>query len=244
VKVRLISTLVALVLAIVGAVLILNYVQAADRRAYGEAEIVDVLVVSAEIPQGTPAEELSDYLEAKGVPRSVVADDVVTNLNQFAGRVAAVDLKVGETLLASRLVDPNSLGAPSVVPAPEGLQEFTVTFAPEQALGGRLSAGDYVGIYATARDIDPAEPNVEPATTHMLHRVLVTSVQGVAAPAEGAADAVPLPEGSVFVTFATTAADAERIIWSDQFMSLWLSLETEDDADDGTKFVTDDNVFQ
>jgi pilus assembly protein CpaB len=233
VKIRLISTLVALVLAAVGAVLIFSYVGAADRRAYGEAEMVDVLVVTA---------DLASSLELKAVPKAAVADDVVTNLNQFGGRVAAVDLVVGETLLASRLVDPQSLGAPGTVPAPEGLQEFTVTFPPEQAVGGRISAGDTVGVFATFSDIDDSEPNVEPATHHLFHRVLVTSVQGVASPAEGAADAVALPGGSVYVTFATTAADAERIIFAAQFSRLWLSLETEDDTDEGTKFVTGENL--
>jgi pilus assembly protein CpaB len=53
VKIRLISTLVALVLAIAGAVMIAGYVAAADQRAFGEAETVDVLVVASPIPAGT-----------------------------------------------------------------------------------------------------------------------------------------------------------------------------------------------
>jgi pilus assembly protein CpaB len=242
VKIRLISTLVALVLAVVGSVLIFSYVRGADQRAYGEAEMVDVLVVTALIPAGTATEDLANSLEIKTVPKAAVADDVITNLNQFGGRVASVDLVVGETLIASRLVDPQSLGAPGTVPAPEGLQEFTVAFPPEQAVGGRISAGDSVGIFATFSDIDESEPNVEPATRHVFHRVLVTSVQGVTAPAEGAADAVALPAGSVYVTFATTAADAERIIFATQFSRLWLSLETEDDTDEGITYVTGENL--
>lgn len=242
-KFRLLSTLIALVLAIVGAVLIAGYVRSADQRAYGEAEMVDVLVVTTQIPAGTVSEDLADFLETKAVPQAVVAEDVITNLNQFGGRVVAVDLMVGETLLASRLVDPQSLGAPGTVPAPEGLQEFTVTFAPEQAVGGRIRAGDTVGIFVGV-DLDPGA-EVQPGTRHVFHRVLVTSVQGVAAVAEGSADAVALPEGSVFVTFATTVADAERIIFAKQTnMNLWLSLETEDDTDEGTRWVTGENFDQ
>jgi pilus assembly protein CpaB len=244
VKIRLLSTLIALILAIVGAVLIASYVNSADQRAYGEAEMVDVLVVTALIPAGTATEDLAESLEIKAVPRAVVAEDVITNLNQFGGRVVGVDLMVGETLLASRLVDPQSLGAPGTVPAPDGLQEFTVTFAPEKAIGGRIAAGDRVGIFATFSDIDESPVNIEPATHHVFHSVLVTSVQGVAAVAEGAADAIALPEGSVYVTFATTAADAERIIFASQYSGLWLSLESEDDSDEGTKFVTDENLVE
>jgi pilus assembly protein CpaB len=199
-------------------------------------------VVTALIPAGTATEDLAESLEIKAVPKAAVAEDVITNLNQFGGRVIGVDLMVGETLLASRLVDPQSLGAPGTVPAPEGMQEFTVTFAPEQAVGGRIAAGDTVGIFALMSDIDESE-TVEPAVHHVFHRVLVTSVQGIASVVEGAADAVALPEGSVYVTFAATAADAERILFANQQTRLWLSLETEDDTDDGTKYVTGENVF-
>jgi pilus assembly protein CpaB len=167
---------------------------------------------------------------------------VVTNLGQFGGRVVAVDLVVGETLIAARLVDPASLSAPGTVPAPEGMQEFSVTFAPEQAVGGRVAAGDTVGIYLSWDG--GVSGAVEPSTQHVFHRVLVTSVQGVDAVDEGAADAAALPGGSVNITFATSVADAERIIYADQNMVLWLSLETEDDMDDGSKVVTYGNVFQ
>lgn len=237
-RMRLISTLVAVLLAVVGAVLILNYVRAADQRAYAEAETVDVLVVGEAVPAGTPVEELSSSLQSKAVPRAVVPDDAVTDLGQFAGRVASVDLVAGETLLAARLVDPSSLGTPTSIPAPEGLQEVTVAFGPEQAVGGRVVAGDHVGVYVTAAGIDPADTSPELLTHHFLHRVLVTGVQGVTAPEQGAADEAPLPDGSVFITFAATAADAERIIHAAQTTSLWLTLETEDDRDDGTAFVS------
>jgi pilus assembly protein CpaB len=244
VKIRLISTLVALILAVVGAVLILSYVRAADQRAYGEAETLDVLVVTTPIPAGTAVEDLPAFLKTTAVPRAVIADDAVTNLSQFTDRVVRDDLVVGEVLLAARLVDPLSLAAPGTIPAPENFQEFTVLLAAEQAIGGRLAAGDTVGIYVTFSDIDASEPIVEPATHHVFHRVLVTSVQGATAPPEGSVAASALPEGSVYVTFATSVADAERIMFADQFESLWLSLETEDDTDEGSKFVTEGNLVE
>jgi pilus assembly protein CpaB len=244
VKIRLISTLAALVLAIVGAMLIASYVGAADRRAFGEAETMEVFVVTEPIPAGTATEDLGAFLEVTAVPRAVIAEDVVTNLSQFDGRVVGVNLVVGEMLLASRLVDPLSLAAPGSVPAPEGYQEFTVLLAPEAAVGGRVAAGDTVGIYVTLIDGAASGLGAGLATHHVFHRVLVTSVQGATAQAEEAAAAAALPEGSVYVTFAAPAVDAERIIFADQYGSLWLSLETEDDIDEGTKWVTGENFEQ
>ncbi|WP_445442969.1 Flp pilus assembly protein CpaB [Clavibacter sp. km1a] len=249
-RLRLISTLIALVLAIAGAVMIAGYVRGADQRAYGEAETVDVLVVTSPIPAGTPIEDLAGSVGVKAVPRSVVADDAVGDLNLFAGRVTGVDLVPGEAVLAARLVDPLSLSAPGTIPAPANMQEFTVSFSPEQAVGGRIRAGDTVGIYISPADIDPSE-RVVPATRHVFHRVLVIGVQGAPttatipeAAAEGTAGSAPLPESGLLITFAAALPDAERIIHAAQRMPLWLSLETEDDTDDGSAFVTDEDLIR
>jgi pilus assembly protein CpaB len=251
VRLRLISTLIALVLAIAGSVMIAGYVRSADQRAYGEAETVDVLVVASPIPAGTPVEDLAGSIGVKAVPRSVVADDAVGDLRQFAGRVTGVDLVPGEAVLAARLVDPLSLSAPGRIPAPEGMQEFTVAFSPEQAVGGRIGAGDTVGIYISPADIDPSDERAVAATRQVFHRVLVIGVQGATttastpeATAEGAAGPAPLPESGLLITFAAALPDAERIIHAAQRMPLWLSLETEDDTDDGSAFVTDEDLFR
>jgi pilus assembly protein CpaB len=250
-RLRIISTLIALVLAVAGSVMIAGYVRGADQRAFGQAETVGVLVVTAPVPAGTAVEDLGGSVAVKAIPRSVVPEDAVADLGLFAGRVTGVDLVSGEALLAARLVDPISLSAPGSVPAPEGMQEFTVAFDPEKAVGGRIQAGDTVGIYLSPTDIDPSDERTVPATRHVFHRVLVTRVQGAVGVAGTAEEAVasdpgaaPLPETGLLVTFATTVADAERIIFAAQRMTLWLSLETEDDTDEGSAFVTDENLFR
>ncbi len=52
----------------------------------------------------------------------------------------------GEALLGNRLVDPNSLAAPGSVPVPDGLQEVSVQLDAQRVVGGRLAAGDTVGV--------------------------------------------------------------------------------------------------
>jgi pilus assembly protein CpaB len=250
-RLRIISTLIALVLAVVGSVMIAGYVRGADQRAFGQAETVGVLVVTAPVAAGTPVEDLAGSVAVKAIPRSVVPDDAVDDLGLFAGRVTGVDLVSGEALLAARLVDPLSLSAPGSIPAPENMQEFTVAFDPEKAVGGRIQAGDTVGIYLSFADIDPSDERTVPATRQVFHRVLVTRVQGAPGAGGTAEEAVaaepgaaPLPETGLLVTFATPVADAERIIFAAQRMPLWLSLETEDDTDDGSAFVTDENLIR
>ena len=56
---RLVSAIAAGVLAILGAVLLVSYVNNADSRAMANMDPIEVLVVSAPIAQGTPAEEVA-----------------------------------------------------------------------------------------------------------------------------------------------------------------------------------------
>ena len=58
-KRRLVAAVLALVLAGAGGVLLLGYVKGADRRAMAGMETVNVLVVTALIPNGTSADALT-----------------------------------------------------------------------------------------------------------------------------------------------------------------------------------------
>src|SRR5439155_17077364 len=118
-------------------------------------------------------------VHSEAVPEKVALPSRVTDLAALAGRVATVDLQPGEQLLASRFVRPTELQAPGTVAVPAGLQEVSVLLEPQRAVGGRLVAGDTVGVYVSVT-LDQGG-----AATHaVLHRVLVTQVQGAPAPAD------------------------------------------------------------
>ncbi|WP_258933497.1 hypothetical protein [Nesterenkonia pannonica] len=55
---RILAALIAAVLAVIAAVLVINYVTQADERAMADMEPETVLVVSDQVPEGTPASEL------------------------------------------------------------------------------------------------------------------------------------------------------------------------------------------
>src|ERR671915_258693 len=116
---RLIAALAAVLLAGVGAVLLLSYVGAADRRAMAGMETVQVLVVEKRVPEGTPAEKLTGLVKAKTLPVKAVAPGTLSSLVPISGRVATTDLQPGEQLLASRFVDPASLVDPNEVKIPK-----------------------------------------------------------------------------------------------------------------------------
>jgi pilus assembly protein CpaB len=237
---RLLAAFAALVLALVGTVVLVAYVRGADTRALAGVQTVDVLVVQRLVPAGTAAPELAGLVGVEQVPAKAAVPGRVTDLADLTGQVATVDLQPGEQLLATRFAGPGDLRAPGTVAVPAGAQEISVLLEPQRAVGGRLAAGDTVGVFIS---LDP------PSTHVVLHRVLVTQVQGAPAPAEGTEDVETAsagsaaPSASLMVTLAVTAEQAERVVFGAEHGTLWLSLEPEGADIDGTEVVTPDNVY-
>lgn len=228
-KIRIIAGIVMAVLAFAGIALITSYVSSADARALANQKPREVYLVTAPITAGTPVKEIGEALKLQTVPEVIVPEDAVTSLKEFDGKVAGVDLKPGEQLLASRLVDPQVLEAPGTVPVPKGMQEITVQLDAPRVVGGQLQAGDTVGVFVSFEGDPEKRTNLEQ------HKVLVTAVQGAptaAAPAkeeEATGNGAPaVPEGAMLITLAVKADAAEEIVFAAEFGSVWLSNENED----------------
>ena len=234
-KIRLIAAAVMALLAVAGIVLVINYVNTAEARALEGQKPKEVYLVTKQVPQGTPVEELGEYVDGQVVPAVTVPEDYVYDLSEHAGKVAAVTLQPGEQLLASRLVEPIALEEPGTVPVPKGLREVTFTAGPDRVVGGQLKAGDRIGMVVTfeGEGDDEARSDLE------FQDMLITALQG-ATPAAGDAAAAPegegesanaappVPEGAMLVTVAVTAADAEKVVYANEFGSVWLTKETKD----------------
>lgn len=229
------AAVAALVLLVVGAAVLVTYVRSADERALAGVRTVEVLVADTVIPEGTPAEDLPAFVRTEQVPARSAVGGRVDDLSILTGTVAAVDLQPGEQLLASRFVRPEEQEQPGTVEVPAGLQEVSVLLEPQRAVGGRLTAGDEVGVLISQGD----------GLTHaVLHFVLITRVQGapVTAPVEGGTETAsaasePLPAGSLMITMAVTAAQAEAVVWGMEHGTVWLSLEPEGADIGGTEVI-------
>ena len=229
-KVRLLSALAALILAIAGAALIAAYVQGADQRALAGTKTQAVLVVIKPIAAGTPVSGLAPFLQVKQIPVAALADGAMGALPAgVTDEVTAVALVPGEQLLRSRLVQPSDAQASGSVPVPSGLQTVTIQLGPQQTVGASIKAGDTVGVFISASGTTKLE----------IQQLLVTRVQGAPADptsgssgdgastgAGGASD--PAPTGSMLVTFAASGADAEKLVFATQFATIWLSNQPAD----------------
>jgi pilus assembly protein CpaB len=238
---RLLAAAAALVLALVGVVVLLAYVRAADARALEGVHTVSVLVVDQPIPAGTPGDQLTGLVRTELLPAKAATPGRVTSLTELAGRVATVDLQPGEQLLATRFEPPDALRATGTVGVPAGDQELSVLLEPQRAVGGRIAAGDTVGVYLSL-----TLPDGTGVTHVVLHGVLVTQVQGAPALASAAGDSPEqpsTPSQNLMVTFAVTAEEAEPIVFGMEHGTLWLSLEPEGADNEGTTVRSPGNIY-
>jgi pilus assembly protein CpaB len=237
---RLLAALAALLLAATGAVVLLAYVRGADARALAGVQTVDVLVVDRPVPEGTPGEALADLVRTEQLPAKAAAPGAVTDLDEITGQVATVDLQPGEQLLAGRFATPEDLEVPGTVAAPDGAAEVSLLLEPQRAVGGRLAAGDTVGVHVS----------LEGATHAVLNRVLVTQVQGAPAPAadgeatDTASSGGAAPSASLMVTLGLRPEQAEAVVFGMEHGTVWLSLEPEGVDRGGTEVLTPENIYE
>lgn len=295
--------LVAILCGAVGTGLLVRVVRNAETAAMAPEEQVEVFVLTRDIPLGTTAETVSLSVERVLINADLAAPGAVDQLEDIAGLVTSVDLVTGEQLLDVRFVSPEDgdvLGTDALDP---GFIELTFPVDPARVLGGEVSAGDQLAIFASFQfgpssledeaaldaalagteeippPVDPAAPpsdtlalttdeptaetsdvDGEKATHLLLHKVLVTQVQ-VSELAEvptfvttdddddeeNGPDSEPAPilapSGELLITVALSPADAERLIFSAEFGTLWLAREGPSVPESGTTIQTRDSVY-
>ncbi|MFK0001906.1 Flp pilus assembly protein CpaB [Paenarthrobacter sp. NPDC090522] len=241
-KMRLLGGIAALVLAVIGTVLLVNYVSNADRRAQSSLDPVDVVVVEKPVPAGTSVQELSSYVQIRSVPSTAKADGALTALDKTSGQVTSVALEPGEQLLGSRLINPAERIMPGAVPVPDGMQEVTVLLPPESVVGGTIRAGDLVGLFVTQTDPN----NAQVASTQLVFdKVLVTAIQQAPASTGTAQEGTSaVPSGASFVTLARNSTDAAKVILSARVGNIWLTKQSATTPESPKTPVSTSGIFQ
>ncbi|MBO1267215.1 Flp pilus assembly protein CpaB [Arthrobacter sp. PO-11] len=225
------------------------YVQGADKRALANTETEEVYVIQKEIPAGTTAAKFGESVIKKAVPKSAIAADSVSSLGDLGSKVSSIEFVPGEQLLASRMIEPNALVGPGRVEVPTGLQEVTLKLPIERVVGGKVTAGDTVGVMLSFKADEKS--NAPDQTQLTFHKVLVTAVQDASgaitendssASKEGSgalnANKNSNQGGGYLVTLARSAVDVEKIVYAAEFGTVYLSKEPSD-ATEGTSGVMD-----
>ena len=271
-KRRIIGVLAAMVMAIIGTVALVGYVQSAKDKAVASEALVDVYVVDKLVPKGAEPDTIKSSVSVEHVPSRLKQSGAITDLDAVGSNVAATDLQPGDQLLAARLVPKAQVS--------EGVTDkvqISAVLAAERAVGGTLQKGDLVGVYlsfdpfelgdaglstettdatdpataATATDVTSTTvdaPKKSPNMTRLeFQHVLVTNVQTTDAPVNADAKdgkGIAQVTGSQYVvTLALSPEQSERFVFATEFGHVWLSNEPATVSDDGTRLVTLGNVY-
>lgn len=98
----------AIVLGVVAALLLFNYVRGIEDRANDNARRVDVYVADRDIPRGVPGETAADdgSIDQSQIPQEFRPASAVTTTDELQGKVALFDIPASSVIVRGMFVDP------------------------------------------------------------------------------------------------------------------------------------------
>jgi len=243
---RIITIAAAVLLAVLGAVGVLDYVHQADQRAVAGMRAVSAYVATAQIPSGTVADVAvrDGLLVRQQFPASSVPADAVRSITSSnSGLVLTSGLASGQMLLSPMLGA--SVQTASALPIPAGMVAVTLQFCVQQAVANFVTPGSQVAIFntfvndkPTTGACSPGSINAGGAPPHtrlVLPKVLVLAVgEGTATPPSSTTTTADGPATSssastpstIYLTLAVSEGDAETLIELGESGSPYLALLT------------------
>ncbi|MDH2444372.1 RcpC/CpaB family pilus assembly protein [Amnibacterium sp. CER49] len=218
---RILGIVLAVVLALLGGIALTGYVSGADARALAGTKTVDVYVAKTTIPVRTSGDSVAPYLEVKHIPAVAAVAGRVTSLSQLHGLKANSAIEAGEQLITARWSSAAKVAAGTPMGMGKDMEAVTISVPAQQAVGGRLKAGDIVGVILLAT---PKGSSNGPTAWQKLHNVKVLQVDGAVAPGSAAASGSS-NAGNVSVTLALEVDPATQVIWTQANGTVWLTLE-------------------
>lgn len=229
---RVIAAVAAGVLALLGVLVLFVWAQGANDRAFEGAKLVSVLRVTEDVSQGASAADLAESTEVVELPAESVPDGAVTELDQISGLATNASLQAGEVLLKSRMVAPGERKGKTDVP--KGFQEISIALDSEHSVAGVVRPGDRVGMIVTFEPKDSSAPQF---TDFVLNQVLVTKADTAVVGEKGEITGTML-------TLAVKTLDAEKIVHSQKWGTVWLTLQNSDTDTSGAKVITAEEVVK
>jgi pilus assembly protein CpaB len=199
----------AVLLAGVGTLGLVSYVQTARADAEAQGGPTPVVIVDKLVPKGADADTIAASTHEGTVQRRSKQPGALAGEGEIGDRTAAVDLLPGDQLVAGRLTAKR--------PVPTDKVQTAVKLEAERAVGGALKPDDAVDVYLSFQSDDPAAPN---RTDMAFGSVNVTNIQT----AEQTTDEQgAVKSQSYVVTLALLPEQSKTVVEAAEFGSIWLS---------------------
>lgn len=255
---RVVAVLVAVLLAIGGAALVINYAKNADARAVADNQPTKVYVAKQTIPAGTTLKDAQrkDLIAETNVAAVAVPVGALKDIGPDNNSLLALsDVQAGEFLMAARF-GTTPIGE-KAIEVPPGMLAVSVQLSDPARVGTFVTPGSHLTIFDTfdaAKTADSSGSDNKAsgsAAAGQATLVLLPDVQVIGM--GDAALAAPKPQNGdqtqqqagFLVTLAVTPTDAARLIHGIQTGQLYAGLRGADvKIDANTVKVTDKSIFQ
>jgi pilus assembly protein CpaB len=212
---RTVLLLAAVLVAAIGAGLVLIYVHDVNQKVKAREAPEQILVAKKVIPAGTTgaAASAEGDLEFLKVAREAVAPGALATIDPVANLVTLAPIYPGEQILSLKF---GKQGASSLLTIPTaGTVALSISLSGPAGVNGFIAPGSQVAVFLTAGG----------ATKLILPRISVIAVGSrTLVPSSG--QATGTNQQSDVVTFGVTAAQAQTLIYAQSAGSLYLTLLT------------------
>ncbi|MDH3706607.1 MAG: hypothetical protein OES57_11110 [Acidimicrobiia bacterium] len=143
----------AIAVGLLAAFVLFNYIQGVEDDLEAGSELVEVLVVTADIEQGTTGEDAArTRIERRDIPRDLRPANAVTDESQLAGLVSLNTLSANQVVVEGLFVSP-TIAAPEFSDLlPSEYVTYSVTMDRVRAGGGFVAPGDEVNILVAVEE--------------------------------------------------------------------------------------------
>ena len=241
------SIVVGVVVAVLGAGIVVAYGQSVDKRIASGRNPVAVLVADGDLDAGTPASEVARRVHVDEVPSSYVADGALTSVTALsslpAGSVLAGPVPSGGQLTGTAFADAATAG--HVHPSP-GHVAVAVETDLSPGVARYLSVGSMVDVFATYHDVRNKKGKLTVASSRTKLftsgvKVLAVSVaQDTASGGHSANSSVLMDK--VVALLDVSPTDAEKLVNATTLGEIYLAATTSGDHRTATGAVPTDVV--
>jgi Flp pilus assembly protein CpaB len=152
---------------------LLNYVRGIENDVYADAQPVEVLIATADIPEGTPVAEALNSIQVTEVPLKIRPATFVSpdNMDPITGLIARNDIPQNQIIVSGLFVDPAIVTASLRDQIPSGMVAFAMEIDTTRAVGGYLQPGDEVNMminHAGTCSVEELETDPEQAAEDAL----------------------------------------------------------------------------
>ncbi len=152
----------AILIGVIAALLIYNYVQGINNRANNDAKLVTVYVAKSDVAKGTTGEAAtgSKAIDTAQIPQQFKPATAITTTDQLSKKVALFNIPKNSVIVTDMFVDP----ATAQISFRDRITNkswvaVSITADAVHEVGGFLVAGDEVNISVPEAAVNPPAPN-------------------------------------------------------------------------------------